>query len=194
MLYKIKLKNSKEHALLDDVVYEYIMNNEYLNAIGFIDNLRIHSSGYAFFQKTRMSKSGKYKTETIYLHKMIAEKFIDKPETDKRLYALLKNGKRLDCRIKNLEWAPLSKVTRNTRYNDSKQGFRGVHKTRNKYQAVIYNDCERIDLGYFDTAEEAAIAYNKKSMELFGTTIGLKKNLIDNISDLEQVIKQEQKK
>lgn len=194
MLYKIKLKNSKEHALLDDVVYEYIMNNEYLNAIGFIDNLRIHSSGYAFFQKTRMSKSGKYKTETIYLHKMIAEKFIDKPETDKRLYALLKNGKRLDCRIKNLEWAPLSKVTRNTRYNDSKLGFRGVHKTRNKYQAVIYNDCERIDLGYFDTAEEAAIAYNKKSMELFGTTIGLKKNLIDNISDLEQVIKQEQKK
>lgn len=178
MLYKLKLKNSKEMALVDDFAYEYIESNEYLKAIGFVENLRLHSSGYAFFQKTRMTKSGKYKTETIYLHKLIAEKFVPKPDVaGKKLYALIKNGKRLDCRVKNLEWAPLSKVTRNTRYNDSKLGFRGVHKARNKYQAVIYNNCKRIDLGYYDTPEEAAMAYNKKSIELFGETIGLNRNI-----------------
>lgn len=177
MLYKLKLKNSKETALVDDFAYEYIESNAYLKTIGFVENLRLHSSGYAFFQKTRMSNSGKYKTETIYLHKLIAEKFVEKPQADKKLYTLIKNGKRLDCRVKNLEWAPLSKVTRNTKYNDSKLGFRGVHKARNKYQAVIYNNCERIDLGYYDTPEEAAMAYNKKSIELFGETIGLNRNI-----------------
>jgi len=177
MLYKLKLKNSKETALVDDVAYEYLVSNEYLKSVDFLENLRIHSSGYAFFQKTRMTKSGKYKTETIYLHKLVAEKFVSKPPSEKKLYTLIRNGKRLDCRIKNLEWAPLSKVTRNTKYNDSKLGFRGVHKTRNRYQAVIYNNCERIDLGYFDTPEEAAKAYNQKSLELFGETIGLNKNL-----------------
>jgi hypothetical protein len=180
MLYKIKLKNSGETALIDDIAFEYITTNEYLKAVGFIDNLRLHSSGYAFFQKTRMTLSGKYKTETIYLHKLIAEKFLRKPESARKLYALIKNGKRLDCRIKNLEWAPLSKVTRNTTYNDSKLGYRGVHKSRNKYQAVIYNNCERIDLGHFDTPEEAAMAYNTKSLELFGETIAVKKRLVDN--------------
>jgi hypothetical protein len=177
MLFKLKLKNSKETALVDDNAYEYIESNEYLKSIGFLDNLRLHSSGYAFFQKTRLGKDGRYKTETIYLHKLIAEKFVPKQESEKKLYALIRNGKRLDCRIKNLEWAPLSKVTRNTKYNDSKLGYRGVHKTRNKYQAVIYNNCERIDLGYFDTPEEAAMAYNQKSLELFGETIGLNKNI-----------------
>jgi len=189
MLYKLKLKNSKDSALVDDLAYEYISTNEYLKSLDFLENLRMHSSGYAFFQKTRMMKTGKYKTETIYLHKLIAEKFVEKPEKSKKLYALIKNGKRLDCRIKNLEWAPLSKVTRNTKYNDSKLGYRGVHKLRDKYQAVIYNNCERIDLGFFETPEEAALAYNKKSMELFGETIGLQKNisiLKNKIDDMKQ--------
>jgi len=184
MLYKLKLKNSDEKALVDDLAYEYIANNSYLKSLDFLNNLRLHSSGYAFFQKTRMGNNGSYKTETIYLHKLIAEKFVDKPVSQKKLYTLLKNGKRLDCRVKNLEWAPLSKVTRNTKYHDSKIGYRGVHKNRNRYQAVIYNNCERIDLGYFDTPEEAALAYNKKSLELFGETIGLQKN----ISELEEII------
>lgn len=186
MLYKMKLKNSRETVLLDDFAFEYITNNAYLKAIDFPGNLRLHSSGYAFFQKSRLSKkTGKNKTETIYLHKLLAEKFLPKPLSDKKLYVLLRNGKRLDCRIKNLEWASLSKVTRNTKHNDSKVGFRGVHKARNRYHAVIYNDCKRIDLGYFNTAEEAATAYNRKSLELFGSTIGLKKQLIGSQFELE---------
>ena len=186
MLYKLKLKNSTESALVDDLAFEYIESNLHLKSLKFSENLRLHSSGYAFFQKAHPLKNGDYRTETIYLHKMIAEKFVPKPDTDKKLYALIKNGKRLDCRVKNLEWATLGKVTRNTKYHDSKIGYRGVHKSRNKYQAVIYNNCERIDLGYYRTPEEAALAYNIKSLELFGETIGLQKK----INELEEKISQ----
>jgi len=175
MLYKLNLKNSDKQVLVDGEVYDYITNNEYLKSVKFLENLRMHSSGYAFFQKNRMTRQGTYKNETIYLHKLVAEKFIEKPEADYRLYVLIRNGDRLDCRLKNLEFASFSKVTRNTKYTDSKTGFRGVHKERKKYRAVIYNNRERINLGLFDTAEEAAEAYNKKSEELFGVTRGLNK-------------------
>lgn len=187
MLYKLRLKNSDEKALVDDIAYEFIESNSYLKSINFLDNLRLHSSGYAFFQKSRPLKNGDYKTETIYLHKLIAEKFVSKPVHKKKLYALIKNGKRLDCRIKNLEWAPLAKVTRNTKYHDSKIGYRGVHKYKNKYQAIIYNNCERIALGYYDTPEEAALAYNQKSLELFGETIGLKKMISELKAKIEEI-------
>jgi len=187
MLYKLRLKNSDEKALVDDVAYEFIVSNSYLKSINFLDNLRLHSSGYAFFQKSRPLKNGNYKTETIYLHKLIAEKFVIKSSHNKKLYALIKNGKRLDCRIRNLEWAPLSKVTRNTKYHDSKLGYRGVHKYKDKYQAIIYDNCKRIALGYYDTPEEAALAYNQKSLELFGETIGLQKNIADLLAKIEKI-------
>ncbi len=179
MLFKIKLKNSDDHLLTDDVAYEYLSTNDYLVSLKLLDNIRLHSSGYAFFQKSRPNRDGTYKTETIYLHKLIAEKFVPKPSSSKRLYVLLKNGNRLDCRIKNLEWANFSKVTRNTKYHESKTGFRGVHKERNKYRAVIYHDSKRFNLGLFDTPEEAANAYNAKSEELFGKTISLRSLKLD---------------
>ena len=173
--YKLNLKNSDKHVLLDSDAYDYITNNEYLKSIKFLENLRIHSSGYAFFQKNYITRKGSYKNETIYLHKLVAEKFIEKPQTDYRLYVLFKKEGRLDCRFRNLEWANFSKVTRNTKRTYSKTGFRGVHKDRNKYRAVIYNNKKRINLGLFTTPEEAAEVYNKKSEELFGITRGLNK-------------------
>ncbi len=177
MLYKLKLKNSDKTAIVDDKTYEYITNNEYLNTVGFLKHLRLHSSGYAFFQKNWLNKDGSYRNETIYLHKLVAEKFVEKPETTKRLFVILKNGDRLDCRIKNLEWTTFSHVTRNTRKTDNPLGYRGIVKDNQKYRAVIYKDGKRYNLGLFDTPEEAALAYNKKSIELFGKTRSL--NVID---------------
>jgi hypothetical protein len=175
MLYKIPLKNSELTALVDDKAYEFLSENEYLKSVNFLKNLRLHSSGYAFFQKSTSTSKGMYKTVTIYLHKLLAETFLPKPSAKKRLYVLLRNGERLDCRIENLEWATFSKVTRNTRKRESKAGFRGVHQEREKFRAVIYRDGKRFDLGLFDTAEEAAQAYNLRSEEFFGKTIGLNK-------------------
>jgi hypothetical protein len=50
-----------------------------------------------------------------------------------------------------------------------------VYKEGDRYRATLYNKLERIDLGFFDSAEDAAIAYNEKSQEIFGRTKSLNK-------------------
>ena len=49
-------------------------------------------------------------------------------------------------------------------------GFKGVHLDRryNKYAAQIRIDNKLTWLGYFSTAYEAAIAYDKSAIEHFG--------------------------
>ncbi|HFJ9284820.1 TPA: AP2 domain-containing protein [Bacillus toyonensis] len=49
-----------------------------------------------------------------------------------------------------------------------RSGFRGVRRWNKKYQAVIFYDKKQIHLGMFNTPEEAAKAYDKKAIELFG--------------------------
>ncbi|NOZ46239.1 MAG: Pathogenesis-related transcriptional factor and ERF protein [Chlorobi bacterium] len=174
MLYKLSLKNSRKTALIDDKVYTFIINDSHLNNIRFLENLREHSNGYAFFQKNWRQKNGTYKSETIYLQKLIAENFIEKPHKSK-MWVRFINGNHLDCRIANLEWSTLSNVVRNTVKTDNKFGYRGVIKSSNKFQAIIYLNRKAINLGSFNTPEEAAEAYNKKSIELFGITRSLNK-------------------
>lgn len=176
MLYKVKLKNADKHVIISDEAYDYIEKNEYYKSIQFLENLRLHSSGYVFYQRNYPTKDGGYKNVTIYLHKLIAERFLEKPQADKRLFVRIKNGNPLDCRLKNLEWATMSELRRNQRKHNNKTGFRGVVKvSKNTFRAVLYTSTERFDLGLFPTAEEAAKAYNKKSLELFGKTKSLNK-------------------
>ncbi len=174
MVYKVKLKNSDKHVLMSEDAYEYISNHLYLKEMNFLQNLRLHSNGYAFFQKNHPIKDG-YRNETIYLHRFIAEKFIEKPESTSRLFVKIKNGNPLDCRLNNLDWVPFSKVIRGTSKTRSKTGYRGVHKEHNRFRAVLYDHGTRHDLGYFESAEDAAEAYNTKSRELFGETKSLNK-------------------
>ena len=42
--------------------------------------------------------------------------------------------------------------------------------TQGKFVATIFDGSRQVYIGLYDTAEEAAIAYNKKSIELFGVT------------------------
>ena len=175
MLYKLTLKNSKKTAVVDDRTYDYLVNNEYLIKIDFLKNLRLHSNGYVFFQKHWRQIDGSYKVETIYLQKLIAEKYLVKPNTEKRFWVRFINGNKLDYRITNLEWSTLSNVVRNTKKTENRTGYRGVVKSGKKYMAIIYLHRKGINLGTYDTPEEAAMAYNKKSIELFGITKSLNK-------------------
>lgn len=167
MLYKVKLKNADENVLLDDHVFEYLVSDPYLKKVDLINNLRRHSSGCAVFQKTWKKAGGGYKTETIYLHKFVAEKFLmhEKDGTNKLVGA--KNGNKLDCRLENLTWRSRSVASRK-RKTTSKCGYTGVYKENNRFRAVISINRKSVHIGMYDTAEEAAMAYNEMSVKLYG--------------------------
>ncbi|MGB0839841.1 MAG: HNH endonuclease [Chitinophagales bacterium] len=131
---------------------------------------RQHSAGYAFYQHWEGNTC-----ETLYLHKLIAGHFIHKPDTNKRLFVHMKNGNKLDCRIKNLEWVTMGMLRRHMSPVKTKTGYRGVIKDKKYFRSVLNVNGQRINLGSFKTAEEAAEAYNKKSLELFGQTASLNK-------------------
>jgi hypothetical protein len=167
VLYKVKLKNADDFVLLDDKVYDNLVNDPYLAKVDFINNLRRHSSGCAVFQKTWKKANGGFKTETIYLHKLVAERFLKTDRTDGRNLVGAKNGNKLDCRLENLAYRSRSVASRK-RKTSSKVGYTGVYKENNRYRAVISINRKSIHIGMYETPEEAALAYNKKSREIYG--------------------------
>lgn len=168
MLVKIKLKNSDDSVIVDDNVYEYLTTDPYLSQIKFVDNLRKHSSGCVVFQKTwKKADDSGYKTETIYLHKLIGEKFLEEQRSSIKNLVGAKNGDKLDCRTDNIIWRSRAVASRQ-RKTSNHVGYTGVYKENNRYRAVISANRKSIHLGMYDTAEEAADAYNRKSRELFG--------------------------
>ncbi len=167
MAHKINLRNSSEKVVLDDKGYKFLTTDKYLSSIDIVNRLRKHSSGCAVFQRTQKQKTGGYKTETIYLHKLIAEKFIRKGRSKKRSLVGALNGNKLDCRIDNLAFRSRSTASRQ-RKSSSKAGFTGVYKESTRFRAVISHKGKSIHIGMFDTAVEAADAYNKKSKEFYG--------------------------
>ena len=62
-----------------------------------------------------------------------------------------------------------------TKQSNNTSGFKGVHwvKRANKFRAKIQFQKKLIHIGYFDTAEEAAAAYNTKAIELNGEFAGI---------------------
>jgi hypothetical protein len=167
VIYKVKLKNADDMVLLDDHVYDWLASDPYLSKIDLINNLRKHSSGCAVFQKTWKRADGGFKTETLYLHKLIAEKFLADQKAGKQRLVGAKNGDKLDCRLENLVYRSRSVASRQ-RKTSSKTGYTGVYKEHNRFRAVISIKGKSKHLGMFDTAEEAAAAYNKVSREIYG--------------------------
>lgn len=169
----IKLKNKDDmYVIIDDMVHRAILGNEYLSSLKLLENLRAHSNGYAIYQRCVTTKQGPV-YETIYLHKYIAENWVEKPKLDGKLLVRFLNGNVLDCRIANLEWTTMSLLRRHMPKNRSKTGYRGVTEDKGLFKASIYVNRRSVTLGWFDTAEEAAEAYNAKSIELFGKTASL---------------------
>ncbi len=167
MLYKIKLKNSHEIVLIDEFVFEQLSSDTYFKKVDLFNNLRRHSSGCAVFQKTTKKPEGGYATKTIYLHKLIAERFKLEEKSESNDLVGAKNDNKLDCRLENICWRSRAVASRK-RKTSSKTGYTGVYKENNRYRAVISLNRKSIHIGMFDTPEKAALAYNQKSKELFG--------------------------
>ncbi len=167
MTYKIKLKNADENVLLDSPSFEWLSTDPWYLKVDFLNNLRKHSSGCAVFQKTWKKADGDFKTETIYLHKLLAEKFLADTKSAQNRLVGAKNGDKLDCRIENLAYRSRAIASRQ-RKSSSRTGYTGVYKEHNRFRAVISVAGKSMHLGMFDTAEEAAAAYKKVSRENFG--------------------------
>jgi hypothetical protein len=79
------------------------------------------------------------------------------------------NGNRLDNRRENLRVVTHIQNKQNlTKKSKSKYGYYGVSfdKDIKKWRASIYPENKHITIGYFESPEEAALAYNKKAEEL----------------------------
>lgn len=77
----------------------------------------------------------------------------------------------LDNRRANLRPATKSQNAMNARIrSDNTSGFKGVTLTRStrRWRALIVVDGRREHLGYFDDAAEAARAYDRAALDLFG--------------------------
>lgn len=71
----------------------------------------------------------------------------------------------------NCHWATTTEQARNRRMQKSNTtGVNGVHyeAKRNKYRAIIYSDNRKIDLGRYDTLEEAAEARKQGEIKYWG--------------------------
>ena len=163
-IYELKLKNKNQKTMLiDDASYQYFSEDSILKEMKVLENLREHaSSGAAVYQKWFRDIQNKPYLETIYVHKAIAEKFIPKP-SDAHVYVVHINGDRLDNRTENLRWCTSSE--RNLYTSRYHTGYRGVRKEKDKYLAIIHINHKPVQLGIFDTVEEAHRVYQEASVE-----------------------------
>lgn len=90
------------------------------------------------------------------------------------------NQNKLDNRIQNLEDTSYSVNNYNRTFKSSSLGYKGVYKQkeRNKYYASLTKDYKQYSSYGHNTAEYAAIAYNKLALEHYGDRAILNKIII----------------
>ena len=115
--------------------------------------LRSHSLTYAYAKVPNTTKS-------LLLHRLVMGSpmgfFIDHRD----------RARTLDCRKSNLRIATPAQNQANRK--SARNGYKGVSFWAGKYSAAIGFERKRIRLGCFVTEAEAARAYDRKALELYG--------------------------
>ena len=80
-----------------------------------------------------------------------------------------KNHNRLDNRKENLRNITKAQNGRNSKSGkNSSSQYKGVQRVGKNWRAKISHERKQFDLGSFSSEEDAALAYNKKAIELWG--------------------------
>lgn len=150
---KIKLGRSDEYTLVDDDVYEYISQWKWhKNPFGYVVRK-------IYLDKPRTIKR---RTKVVFIHNVILERKVGM-HTDHI------NHDKLDNQMSNLRYATISQNRMNSHKQvRNKSGYKGVRAMRGKWLAYITMNRKIKYIGYFDTREKAALAYNEMAVSMFG--------------------------
>lgn len=117
------------------------------------------------------------KGRNIYIHRHILQASSD-------VIIDHKDGNRLNNTRDNLRFATQAQNLQNARPRKNKASYyKGVMWSENQWRAKIQIDRIQIELGYFSTQHEAALAYNDAAKKHFGEFAWLN-NIIDHPDDV----------
>lgn len=143
---EIILINNKGIAFVDDEDYEKVKNIKWY-----------YDRGYAI--KSIRNSNCKIK----YLHRFILNAI------DSNIHVDHINGNKLDDQKTNLRLVNNQQNHFNSKLaKNNKCGYKGVRFIGKKYRTSIMYNYKNIHIGMFDDIIEAAKAYDKKALELFG--------------------------
>lgn len=150
---------------LNNGMFAYVEDCDYLPLIRWL--WCYHKDGYACRKLYLNNQS-----YMIYMHRQILGL------TDRAVECDHINGNRLDNRFSNLRVVTRLQNARNKHNIPQHKGssrYRGVYydKTYSKWRAHIWYNGKTITLGSHDYEIDAALAYNSKAIELFGTQANL---------------------
>jgi hypothetical protein len=140
-------------ALIDDADYEAVSKTNWCFIKGRHDGV----TGYA--QSNILQDDGTRKRTFLHQHLLGHRQQVDHAD-----------GDGLNNRRSNLRVVTDVQNRMNSRtYKNNKSGFKGVHLHVGRWVATIKVNNKSTHLGRFDTAEEAARAYDQAALEHFGS-------------------------
>lgn len=150
--------------------------SEYMNyQVSNIGRVRNATTGYILKQHLR--KNNYYqitlckdkKSKTFYMHRFVAQEFIDNPEERPFVDHINRDTKR-NC-VNNLRWVSISQNNMNSaKSKNCNSIYKGVcfDTSRNKWKAYIKISGTLKNLGRYENEKDAALRYNAEAVKLFG--------------------------
>lgn len=141
-----------------------------VTVIDFDDADLIHSKWAANYYHYAIRSGKAHEHKVIWMHRVILARIIGRDLRDDEFCDHIDNDP-LNNRRSNLRLATSAQNVRNTRAGkNNNSGYKGVHfhKGGKRWRAQITVDYKVISLGYFDTAESAALAYNEAASKYYG--------------------------